>query len=304
MVMDVKLLETFRAVIETQSMTGAARLLEVTQPAISSQIARLESQVGFALFERVNGRLKASHQGRLFYAEVRNALGMIEQLAQEADNIRAGVAESVTIASHPSGSISILPGVIAELMRTRPLARIRMINRTSEEVRAIFEAGAADIAIAEWPIHIPDIHLQRYMVPCVAIVPEKHELAEKTVINPGDLSGVPLVGMPVARLIGHQIRNAFVEHHIDYLPVAESEYFSTICGMVAAGCGVAIVDRWSAETFRPLGLAVRPFQPHISYEIGVFRRANPAPTPLMDELAALLHQRLNLRDERIHGESS
>ncbi|MGE4252902.1 MAG: LysR family transcriptional regulator [Parvibaculaceae bacterium] len=290
--MDIKLLETFQAVIESQSMTGAARVLGVTQPAISTQIARLEAQVGFALFERVKGRLKASRQGRLFYAEVRNALGMIERLAQDADTIRKGTSEIITVASHPSASISVLPAVVADLRQRRPMARIRMINRTSEEVRAIFETGGVDVAVAEWPIHIPDINLKRYKVPCVAVLPATHPLAAKQVITPTDLAGTPLVGMPVTRLIGHQIQNAFVECDVDFTPVVESEYFSSMCALVATGCGVGIVDQWSAEMFRPLGLTVRSFQPTILYEIGVFTRLNPPAASIFDEFMVLLDQRL------------
>jgi DNA-binding transcriptional LysR family regulator len=172
------------------------------------------------------------------------------------------------------------------------MARIRMINRTSEEVRSIFETGGIDLAIAEWPIHIPDINLKRYKVPCVAVVPSTHPLAEKQIITPADLDGLSLIGMPVTRLIGHQIQNAFVECDVNFTPVIESEYFSSMCALAATGCGIGIVDRWSAEMFRPLGLAVRTFQPTILYEIGVFTRPNLSATPILDEFLALLDQRL------------
>lgn len=290
--MDIKLLETFRAVIETQSMTKAAKVLGLTQPAISAQIARLEAQVGFALFERTNGRLKASRQGRLFYAEVRNALGTIERLARDADGIRKGVTENITIASHPSASISILPAVVAELRKRRPLARVRMINRSSEEVRAIFETGSVDIAIAEWPIHIPDIELRRYKVPCVTILPRDHRLAGKQEITPSDLAGVPFIGMDVARLIGHQVQSAFIDHDVEFAPVVANEYFSSICALVASGCGAAIVDQWSAQMFEPLGLAVRPFKPTITYEIGVFARPHATSMPVVEEVLGLIDERL------------
>lgn len=290
--MDIKLLETFRAVIETQSMTGAAKLLGLTQPAISTQIARLETQIGFPLFERVNGRLKASRQGRLFYTEVRHALGMIERLARDAEGIRKGVTETVTIASHPSASISFLPAVVAELRRQRPLARVRMINRSSEEVRAIFEAGGADVAIAEWPIHIPDIDLRRYKVPCVAVLPNEHPLTRLSEISPTDLAGENMIGMQVSRLIGHQVQNAFIEHDVEFDPGIINEYFSSICALVATGCGIGIVDQWSAQMFEPLGLAIRPFKPTIMYEIGVFARLHSSLMPIVDDVVALIDQRL------------
>lgn len=292
MQMDVKLLETFRAVMEAQSMTGAARLLGLTQPGVSAQIARLEAHVGFPLFERVGGRLKASDEGRRFHIAVRDALGMIERLTEAAENIRAGVAEGLTVASHPSASISLMPQVAAALLQTRPTARLRMINRTSEEVRALFEAGVADLAIAELPIHIPGVELRRHVMPCVAVLPADHALAARESLSASDLSGEPFVAMPVTRAIGHRIRAAFDAAGAAYAPVAESEYFSAICGLVAAGCGVSIVDPLSAETFCRNGLAVRPLAPEIGYEIGVFRRAGARPAPLVDEVIALIEARL------------
>lgn len=290
--MDFRLLESFRAVMDTQSVTQAAEILGVTQPAVSAHIARLEADVGFALFERVGRRLKPSLKGRQFYAEVRDALGMIDHLTQAARSIRDGLTESLTVASHPSASISILPGAIAELYTRRPDARVKMINRTSEEVRAIFERGVADIGVAEWPTHIPAVEHLRYGVACVAILPKGHALAANSVITPEMLAQGRFVAMPETRLIGHRIRQAFGDAGFPFAPVAESEYFSTICALVAAGTGAAIVDGWSARTFMANGLEIRPFAPEIRYEIGVFFRKSPAPSALARELLDLIDERL------------
>lgn len=293
--MDIRLLESYRAVMDTQSVTRAAGLLGVTQPAVSAHISRLEAEIGFALFERTGGRLKPTVEGRRFYGEVRNALGTFDRLGQVAASIRSGGTESLVVASHPSASISILPAVVAQLLARRPDARIRMINRTSEEVRAIFEAGLPDIGIAEWPLHVPGGELTRYEVDCVAVLPAGHPAAAHRAVTPALLATAPFIAMPGTRLIGHRIRCAFNDAGVQYAPVAESEYFSTICAMVAAGCGVSVVDRWSAETFRASGVEVRAFEPGIRYEIGVVRRAGPAPSPLASDLLQLLDARLSAR---------
>src|SRR4029077_15870220 len=73
-VMDVRLLEAFRAVVDHRSVTAAAGAMGVTQPAVSTQIARLEETIGFALFERSGGRLKPTPEGLLFYAEATRVL--------------------------------------------------------------------------------------------------------------------------------------------------------------------------------------------------------------------------------------
>jgi DNA-binding transcriptional LysR family regulator len=290
--MDFRLLESFRAVMDTQSVTQAAEILGVTQPAVSAHIARLEADVGFALFERVGRRLKPSPKGRQFFAEVRDALGTLDRLSEAARSIRDGSTESLTVASHPSASISILPHAVAELYDRWPDARVKMINRTSEEVRAIFERGIADIGIAEWPTHIPAVEHRRYDVDCVAILPRKHPLATESEITPEMLAQGPFIAMPETRLIGHRIRQAFGDTGQPFSPVAESEYFSTICALVAAGAGAGVVDGWSAATFKNNGLEVRPFVPQIRYEIGVFFTRSPGPGALASELLDLVDKRL------------
>ncbi|MEM9762944.1 MAG: LysR substrate-binding domain-containing protein [Pseudomonadota bacterium] len=286
--MDIKLLEAFRAVMDNQSVTGAARVLGLTQPAVSAQIARLEAQVGFELFERTGGRLKATEQGRRFYGEVRTVLESLDALSKTVSNIRSGETEALTVASHPGSSTSLMPGVVARLLDQQPNARLSLINRTSEEVARIFEAGGADVGIAEWPIHIQAVELRRYEIPCVAILPANDPLAESDSLSPADLSGRPFIAMSETRLIGHRIRGLFGDCGAQYSPIADSEYFSTICGLVAAGCGVSIVDRISAVNLQPLGLAIRRFEPALKYEIGVFRRA--IPTPLSDKLLSLIDE--------------
>ncbi|MEE3098842.1 MAG: LysR substrate-binding domain-containing protein, partial [Pseudomonadota bacterium] len=222
----------------------------------------------------------------------RAALGALERLEQAARDIRSGETETLVVAGHPSASISLLPEVVADLRRRRPDARISLINRSSEEVSAAFEAGALDLAVAEWPIHLQGVDIRRHAVDCVAIAPTGHPLAERPALTPADLAAHPLIGMSDRRFIGHQVRELFVAEGLAYDPVIVSEFFAAMCGLVLAGAGVAVVDAWSARSFAPLGLVVRPFRPALRYEIGVFRRASASPTPLATELMALIETRL------------
>jgi DNA-binding transcriptional LysR family regulator len=103
--MDFKLLQTFKAVIETRSATRTAIMLGVTQPAVSVQIARLEEMIGFQLFDRSGGRLKPTNEGLSFYEEVTKVLDNISYLDQAVENIRKGNLGRLAIASHPSAGI-------------------------------------------------------------------------------------------------------------------------------------------------------------------------------------------------------
>jgi len=281
--MDARLLETFRTVLENQSMTGAAKVLGLTQPAVSSQISRLESQIGFALFERVGTRLKVTANGKWFYDDVIIALGVIDRLAETANVIRGGSTETLVVASHPSASISLVPGVVAKVLERRPEARLHLINRMSDDVSTVFEAGGCDIGIAQWPISVAGADNQRYKVKAVAILPKGHPLAEHSVINAHHFSGLPFIECSETAQMNHLTRKLFNDTDSDYQPVIQSEYFGTICGLVGAGSGVSIVDPWSAGSIASENIEVRPFEPDIFYEIVVFCRSASKQSPLVSE---------------------
>lgn len=289
---DIKLLEAFRIVMENRSITRAAAILRLTQPAVSAQISRLETAVGFSLFERSGGRLQPTPKGRQFHAETVQALGMIDRLEQVSSRIRDGREGSVVIASYPSASVSILPEIVARFGVVHPDAVVRMINRTSEEVSSIFEASSVDIGMTMIPVDIPGVKVRKYHFPAVAVMPSGHPAAAKSVITAADFSDLPFVSVSQNRLIGHKVRSAFIDARAKLRMVAESEYFSTICNIVANGLGVAVVDCWSAQTFQAQGLEVRPFEPAIIEEICVFFDAAKTQSLLTREFLELLDDKL------------
>jgi len=289
---DIKLLDGFLAVMENRSITRAAAVLGLTQPAVSAQMSRLEALTGFPLFERAGGRLRPTAEGRQFHEEVLRAMGMIDRLALKAEAIRGGRTGRLVVASHPSASISILPDLVPRFAETHPDVVVRMINRSSEAVRSLFPGGPADIGIAEQPVDSTGIEVRRYDLACVAILPRGHRAAGRPVIRPADLAGDPVVAMTPGRLIGHRIRSAWTDAGLDFPMVLESEYFSTICRLVANGLGVSVVDAWSASTFRVEGLVVRPFLPAVAYQIAVFTSIDPPPPPPARAFLQLLDARL------------
>src|ERR1051325_4396964 len=109
--MDIRLLEAFRAVLEQGSVTQAAAVLGVTQPAVSAQLTRLESELGFALFERSGKRLRPTSEAIAFRGEVDRTLDHMEELDRAVAEIRVGLVGSVTVAAHPMAGLTLLPPV-------------------------------------------------------------------------------------------------------------------------------------------------------------------------------------------------
>ncbi|WP_421997313.1 LysR family transcriptional regulator [Reyranella sp.] len=290
--MDVRLLEAFRAVVDHRSVTAAAGALGLTQPAVSTQIARLEETIGFALFERSGGRLKPTAEGVLFYAEANRVLGEVDRLQAATAQIREGQAGRLAIASHPWAAISLLPKIVSAFVAQRPGVSVRLISRHSDVVSQLLPAESFDIGIAELPLDETSVKLARYQMRCVVILPPGHALASHEVLTPALLSGLPMVAPSRSLQLPPRLIAAFAAAGAHLNSVVEAEFLASLCGLVAAGTGWSLVDPLSAETFGHLGFEARPFEPAIPYEIGVFHRADREPSMLAAAFLDLLEARL------------
>jgi DNA-binding transcriptional LysR family regulator len=294
--MDVRLLEAFRAVVDHRSVTSAAVAMGVTQPAVSAQIARLEQELGFSLFDRSNGRLKPTSEGMLFYAEASKALTGIDRLAQAAEQIRTAQVGRLVIASHPSAAISLLPGLVSAFLAERPGVLVRLLSRNSDVISRLLPIESYDIGIAELPIDETAVRVTRHRMRCVAILPTNHALSGRKTLSPGLLSGHPVVAASRTLQTAMRVRKAFADAGADWSPVAEAEFFASVCGLVASGAGWSIVDPLSARTFGHLGLKVRPFEPAIHYEIASFHAREREPSILAQSFLAMLSDKLGSLD--------
>src|SRR6185503_18412688 len=101
----------------------------------------------------------------------------------------------------------------------------------------------------------------------------------QAVITPKDLSGLPFFAISRERVSHHALSNTFAEAGAEFNIIGEAELFASICGLVAAGGGVSVVDPWSATSWEP-EIVVRPFEPTIPYEVGVFHAADRRPSTI------------------------
>jgi DNA-binding transcriptional LysR family regulator len=290
--MHVRLLEAFRAVVDHRSVTHAAVAMGVTQPAVSAQIARLEQELGFPLFDRSNGRLKPTAEGMLFYWEADKVLMGMDRLSEAAHQIRTTQAGRLVIASHPSAAISVLPGLVSAFLADRPSVHVRLLSRNSDVIGHLPPSESYDIGIAELPVDDAAILLTRFRMRCVAILPATHALACRPTLSPQALSRHPAVALARTPQTSARLALAFAKAGAEWSPVVEAEYFASVCGLVASGAGWSVVDPLSASTFAHLGLVARPFEPAIYYEIGAFCTRHREPSILAQSFLSMLADKL------------
>jgi DNA-binding transcriptional LysR family regulator len=289
--MRIRQLECFRTLMIHGTMTRAAELLGISQPAISSTIANLEHETGLKLFVRKGGRLQPTPEARLFFVEAERALEAVERTQRIAKEIRTGKRGHLAIAAYASISINLLPRLMAEFAQERPGLEIKIITRNSQAVRELMSTQQFDLAIAELPLDYPTSNMQVISYECQCMLPMGHPLAALDVITPADLDGVPFVSLFKGDPIYQQLAMAFSTYGAAWNVVAETEFFSTACELVGAGMGIGIIDPVVSRPFSK-DLVLRPFSPAIKYEIALLLPTQEEPSQLAREFAGFLRQHL------------
>lgn len=143
--LDITLLQAFAAVVDAGGFTRAARQLNRTQSAVSTQVRKLESAAGRQLLERDGRRARLTEDGELLLDYARRilhlheeALGALNTPAMEG-LVRLGVPDDY--AHH------FLPDVLSRFARTHPRVRVEVIGDLSGPLLDQFEAGALDAAV-------------------------------------------------------------------------------------------------------------------------------------------------------------
>ncbi len=289
--MRIRQLECFRTLMLHGTMTRAAELLGISQPAISSTIANLEHETGLTLFVRRGGRLQPTPEARLFYIEAERALEAVEKTSRVAQEIRTGKRGHLAVAAYASVSISLLPRLMAQFSNERPGLQLKIITRNSQSVQELMSTQQFDIAIAELPLDYPTANIEVFSYECMCMLPAGHPLTALDVITPSDLSGVPFVSLFKGDPTYQQLARAFSEHGSVWNVVAETEFFSTACELVAAGCGVGIVDPVVSLPFTK-ELILRPFLPAIRYDIALLYPTHEELSGIAIEFVTLLKSHL------------
>ena len=281
LVLDLRLLETFREVAARGSFSAAAEALTFTQPAVSQHVARLEKQIGTRLFDRDARGVTPTRAGMSL---LRHAEALLESARRAEAEVRAEAGlhvPQVRIGSFASGASSVVPLALRELRSAHPDVRPQL--RIVEDDPALEEllAGRIDIAliIGTREERIP---LRSGLVgeliledPMVVALPRSHPLAHQGAVSLRELRDEQwLITCDSSVCQDHLIvRRAWEEAGITPSIHFESDDYQTLLGLTASGMGVAIVPSLAAMSV-PADVAIRPIpgDPPKRY-ISVARRA-------------------------------
>ena len=149
--LDLNLLRVLDVVMAEGSLTRAASVLAMTQPAVSHAIKRLREAVGEDLFVRTAHGMKPTPLAEALWPQVREALASLRQVFAPDDFDAARDAVQMRIAMADATAAVLAPGLVQGIERSGAAVDLRLIPLTTRDPRRLLEAGEADLAIGHFP---------------------------------------------------------------------------------------------------------------------------------------------------------
>lgn len=288
-VINVRHLAVFRAVMKSGSVSAAARILNVSQPAVTKTLQQIEGRIGVPLFRRVRGRLHATAESLLLMPKIDQVFGAVEEVERLAEGISGGNVGRIAIATVSTLSAAIAAASVSRHNLRRPNVVIRVDAYSTRQVIDEVANNQVDLGIVDTVFG--ENHWARQEL-CVArigcVMPQGHRLASYRQIEPENLRGEVLIAFNENTVVGWLLRERFrqLDKPID-IAITTNQCLIA-CSLVAKGTGLALIDPFLLLSDMFPALTVVPIAPVVELRpCIVFPPARPLSIVAQDFVATV-----------------
>ncbi|EGR2701726.1 LysR family transcriptional regulator [Vibrio parahaemolyticus] len=291
--MNLRQLEVFYAIMQAGTVSGAARLLHVSQPNVTRVLAHTEQQLGFALFERVKGRLVPTQEAKALLPEAEKVYQQLGQFRSLTNKVKQGT-QHLRVGAPPVLAAHLLAPTVALLSKEHGFS-FELLTANRDELCSGLLKHELDVAIAFGEETPPALMGHVLLKENLALIAPKSAAipAEKTVILEELIShDLPIIGLdsrdPLGLLL-HQTLSARDEHYQHAITVRS---YSAAAELVKHQAGFAIVDPWTAKQYRQDdAVSVHALEPNMSFSVSIlFAEHTPQSIATKQFITALKQQ--------------
>lgn len=259
-------IDAFKTVVQTGTVTETARMLGISQPAVSRLISDLESEVGFQLFARSGRNLKATPEAMLLVDEVRRALSGLEQIKLTASAIKRFKHAQLRLISTPAFSTLIAPQLIRDFSARQPEAMVSLEIQSTDVAVEWMVSQNFDFGIG--PTNIVNPAVESYPLTktrSICVFPKGHRLEQKDVVSLKDLDAESFISYMPDSQFRFEVDQMFKKSNIDRVLQYEARTTDAICRLVAEGLGVSIIVTMGTLPGEGDDFSVAPFERDVAF---------------------------------------
>lgn len=290
--MELRQLETFRVVMNTLSMSAAAKQLYLSPSAVSLQIRHLGEELGTELFIPSGGRLVPTSDARRLQRDLDPIIGALHAIREDFPSKIERDARPFVLATGSTTLIYQLPGPLDELRDKYPRNDIRVWSATTQSILSSLEHKQVDLGIVSLPVEAPNIQLEPlFREEMLALVQASSAHQNGKTIGLKDLIAMPMILYSIGTTERTIIDRIAHTHGISWRVVMEVDCTESIKKFVEAGFGASILPKNALrDTPRLRKFEIEEVHPFRELALATARTAHPR--KLTTEIAAYLREKL------------
>lgn len=246
-----ELYKIFYFAAKLENFSDAAEKLFITQSAVSQAIKSLEEKTGSTLFLRKKRRVKLTAEGEILFRHIEQAYNFIkaaETKLSEAQNLEWG---EIRIGASDTVCRYFLIEPLRKFSQEYPKIKIKVVNRTSTQIKTALQNGLVDIGIVTLPLKEEAFITREFMtVQDIFVASEKFSSLKKDKVGLKELlSSYPILTLPQNTVTRQIFDRALDRQGLSALPEIELESIDLLVEFARIGLGVAHVLRESAASY-------------------------------------------------------
>ena len=267
--MRLRHIEVFHAIMQVGTISGAAQVLHISQPAVTKVLQHAELQLGMPLFERVRGKLYPKPEAHRLFIETEKLNRDLQGIRRLAASLKGRAVETVRLVSTPTVAMSVLPAAMTMWRRDFPQTRCELATHHTSEIVNTLRLGEADLALSLQDPRHPGIVAEPIAHGVMTVLAPAATWTDAQCRQP--LSADELSG----ELIGHADNDPLGELVVaaceaqDVHPVFRTvvQTYQIARSLVEAGAGMAVVDPFTAAAAQDARVQRRPWAPAIPVQL-------------------------------------
>jgi LysR family carnitine catabolism transcriptional activator len=283
-------LHAFVTVARLNSFTRAAKVLHLSQPALTKQVRHLEELLGVRLFDRDTRSVGLTRVGTELNPVAARLLREVEAIVFNTRELAAKARGIIRVAALPSLCSTILPIALARYRALHPGVSVALRDVVAQRVVSLVKAEEVDFGIGSAPGGEPEIQFSSLLSDRMVVAfPARHSLRQSKSVKLNQLLKFPLILMATDSSVRKLVDGAFASINRLVMPAFEATYMSTAAGMVKAGLGITILPSSAIPMGELAGLLTRPIShPVITRELGVLEKSARSLSPAAEGFLRIL----------------
>ena len=266
--MRLRHIEVFHAIMQAGTISGAAQLLHISQPAVTKVLQHCELQLGMALFDRVRGKLYPTPEAERLYVEIDKLNRDLVSIRRLAANLRGGESEQVRLVATPTLAATLVPPAMTQWCKAYPLSQCSLATNHTREIVSSLLLGEADMALSLQDPRHPGIKAEALASGTMTAVcpidsPEGRGTGPLTIAEIES----EVIGLAGDDPLANVLHNASEAQGTPLRCRLTVQTYQLARALVEAGVGMTVVDPFTAASADRKTVRLRPFVPAMSVQV-------------------------------------